>query len=265
MNTTHHRLSIVTTSLLVLCAMVLWSGDASSYTMNRIKDGTAVIWCKPSVVVYVDTTHVKQVPGVLDAVRAAYATWNSYGMPTKVKVVAVNKRLKADSNDDMNVVRWEQGEWKWPANRVAKTVWRASAKTGCIKEADIILNAKTFGWGVLSKKMNLQQYDVQNVLAHEVGHFFGLDHSEKGDATMYPLTPQGEISKRDLSQDDLNGIVDVVQNFNKRAGTGGPGQPDDLDQMGGCSINGDGTPPSPWLLLALVVLLSRWRRERSGR
>ena len=277
MNRTHHRIGSVMVSLLLLGGLILWSGDASSYTMNRTKAGKAIIWCKSSVVVYVDTTHVKNVPGVVDAVRAAFATWNSFGVPTKVQVVAVNKRLKADSNDDMNVVRWEQGEWKWASHHVAQTVRRAGSVTGCIKEADIILNAKTFGWGVLSKnKANLSQYDVQNVLAHEAGHFFGLDHSDQGEATMYSTTPQGETSKRSLSQDDLNGIVHVVQEFNSRyslsndpaqpISTEPPGEPEDLDRMGGCSVGGDTSPPAPWLLVLLGLMgLSRWRRGRSGR
>ena len=257
------RLGLVTATLLVMMATVLWSVEAFSYTMNQTKDGKAVIWCKAAVVVYVDTTHVKHIPGVVDAVKAAYATWTSFGVPTKVKVVAVKKRLSFDSYDDKNVVRWEKGEWKWPANRVAKTVWRAGANSGCIKEADIILNAKTFGWGVFAEKPHMNKYDVQNVLAHEVGHFFGLDHSALGEATMYSLTPQGETSKRSLSQDDLNGIVYVVQNYNQRytsVSTTGPGETEP-DQLSGCSMSGDGTASAPWLLALMTLLgLSRWRR-----
>ena len=69
MNISRNRLSIIITGLLVLSA-VLWSGDASAYTMNQTKDGTSVIWCKSSVVVYVDTTHVKKVPGVVEGFRS---------------------------------------------------------------------------------------------------------------------------------------------------------------------------------------------------
>ena len=284
MNSTLHRLGIITATLVVLGGLVLWSVDAFSYTMNRTKDGKPVIWCKSNVVVYVDLTHVKHVPGVLDAVKSAFATWTSFGMPTSVKVVLVNKRLKADSKDNKNVIRWEKGEWKWSPFDVAKTVWRASAKTGCIKEADIILNAKSYCWGVVSpKKKYLKCYDVQNVLTHEVGHFFGLDHSKKGEATMYPHTPKGETIKRTLDQDDLNGIVYVVQHFNKRyspsndqtISTGSPGSsgtgaggcgPDDLNAMGGCSMGPDGSTPAPWLLVLLALVgLSRSRRGRSGR
>lgn len=271
MNNSLHK--YISLGLLVL-GLSLLGGDAHAYTMNKTPSGKSIIWCKSSVVVYVDTTHVKHVPGVVDAVRAAYATWNSYGVPTKVRVVAVNKRLKADSQDDKNIVRWERGEWKWAYNRVAKTVWRASSKTGCLKEADIILNAKAFTWGVLSKKAKVFHYDVQNVVAHEVGHFFGLDHSADNTATMYPTTPQGETDKRSLEKDDLNGIVHVVENYNLRyspsndaaqtASTAGgaPGQPSDLDQMGGCSVTGDAPAPAPWLLLLGLLVISRWRRGR---
>lgn len=252
--------------LLMLSGLLLWSDVAASYTMNRTSSGKAVIWCQASVVVYLDTTHVKNVAGVADAVRSAFATWNSYGVPTRVKLVLSPKRLPFDSNDNKNVIRWDTGEWKWASYRVAKTVWRAGANSGCIKEADIILNAKAFKWGVVSKNKNTKTvFDVENVVAHEVGHFFGLDHSQQGDATMYATTPLGEIAKRTLSQDDLNGIVYVVKEHNERYSIYG-GSPDssagglagESDQLGGCSIGGATPPASVLLLLALLGIRRRF-------
>jgi hypothetical protein len=43
-------------------------------------------------------------------------------------------------------------------------------------------------------------------LTHEIGHLFGLGHSERTDATMFLSAENGEIWKRTLSQDDIDGI-----------------------------------------------------------
>lgn len=53
-------------------------------------------------------------------------------------------------------------------------------------------------------------YDVQNVLTHELGHFFGLGETpDVPDATMFPTSARGETKKRDLADDDRAGLRSI--------------------------------------------------------
>ncbi len=48
--------------------------------------------------------------------------------------------------------------------------------------------------------------DLQNVVTHEMGHYFGLAHSEIREATMFCSAETTEVLKRDLDADDVTGL-----------------------------------------------------------
>lgn len=259
--------------LLASLGLVLQAADAQAFKVRQTKNGKVIMWCSSKVVVHLDTTHVKKVPGLVDAVRSSFASWTSYGMPTKVELRMSTKRLKANASDNVNSVLWLKGNWPYEAHRVAKTLFRYGSSTGCIKEADIVLNAKVFAWAVFSNKHNtVSDYDVENVMAHEVGHFFGLAHSDTGEATMWPTTPKGETSKRSLSQDDINGIASLVQNSSGRVkvtpdNVGGTttdttGDLDTEDYRGGCAVATGDPRKVPVLIIVMGLLMALRRRRR---
>ncbi|MFT3923565.1 MAG: matrixin family metalloprotease [Myxococcales bacterium] len=51
--------------------------------------------------------------------------------------------------------------------------------------------------------------DLQNVATHEAGHYFGLAHSERETATMWCDASPGQVDKRTLSPDDVEGLCDI--------------------------------------------------------
>lgn len=56
----------------------------------------------------------------------------------------------------------------------------------------------------------VRSYDLQSVLTHEAGHFFGLGEDEENrEATMYYRTGRCETKQRDLSDDDVAAIETV--------------------------------------------------------
>jgi MYXO-CTERM domain-containing protein len=94
--------------------------------------------------------------------------------------------------------------------------------------------------------------DLQATMAHEVGHFLGLAHvcepphctQAHAPITMYPLTRPGDVEKRELHPDDVEGVCAIYP-----AGDGG-----------GCGCGSAGAPGAIGALLALVGL---WPRRRA--
>lgn len=74
---------------------------------------------------------------------------------------------------------------------------------GQIVDADIIFNPNTaFSTDAASTGV----VDLQTVATHEVGHFFGMDHSGVVRAVMFPFAPD---TQRTLSYDDVAGISNL--------------------------------------------------------
>ncbi len=95
--------------------------------------------------------------------------------------------------------------WREPG-QIALTSVFYDTETGEIFDVDIEVNAEYFE---LTTTLEDPQTDIQNALAHEVGHLLGLDHSEFSDATMYWTAREHELSKRDLSPDDIEGLCAI--------------------------------------------------------
>jgi hypothetical protein len=117
----------------------------------------------------------------------------------------------------------------------------ANKDSGAIRDADIEVNAADHLWGDLVLHPELaasgsSYQDLQNALTHEMGHLIGLDHScyqpasglphpldNTGnpapdcdqappgikDSTMFPSADAGDLSKRDLADDDRQALCDI--------------------------------------------------------
>lgn len=164
-------------------------------------------------------------------------------------------------------------------------------KSGSMTRASIEVNAVDFTWADLvvhPERERSTTQDLQNALTHELGHFVGLDHNCTGpgidpalmldendepapacddaplpilEATMYPTAPHGDLQKRTLAADDLNGLCTIYPVARDPKTCAPP-----WVQEEGCDCAAAGHSPSLLALvgLALVALALR-RRASSGR
>jgi hypothetical protein len=94
------------------------------------------------------------------------------------------------------------------AGIVALTPISFDLGSGAILDADIIFNARDYGW---STDGTLGTFDVQDVATHEIGHFIGLDHSPTLTGSMWPYVSLNQWLHRSLSLDDRSGAIAVAE------------------------------------------------------
>ncbi|MEM9191316.1 MAG: matrixin family metalloprotease [Myxococcota bacterium] len=163
---------------------------------------------------------------------------------------------------------WERRGYD-PMAYALTTVWH-NTRTGRILDADIEVNQNrgTYADCPAPDGCTDGRIDLQNVMTHEFGHFFGVGHSNQPGAAMWPQSPPGEILKRFLKADDMQAICDVYP----------PGSLDSACDFGqvnglsltcptdeGCSVTevGRSGPQTPLSILAVVAIAGlRLRRRR---
>ncbi len=115
--------------------------------------------------------------------------------------------------DGLNVIGWRR--FVGPGGDFLAAAFITENGVGEIVEADIFFNLKhKWSVGPVITPGDLtcgEQYDIQAVSTHEVGHALGLGHVESGsDATMAPSARRGELAKQTLTPGDAVGAVTVT-------------------------------------------------------
>lgn len=195
-----------------------------------------------------------QIPSNLDredveeALRRALSSWAEVsGLVLRIEEGPSGAQAGFEpGGENRNDILFLEEHWPYDANAVAVTVVTVDPNRHEIVDADILLNAAMRRFDRLPESALPGAYvydDLQNTLTHEVGHALGLAHTDAHEATMFGDTRRGEISKRILSADDIDGIRAL---YLAPAGFDGPA---------GCSAGGAGL--LPLMSMALVPLLVR--------
>jgi MYXO-CTERM domain-containing protein len=167
----------------------------------------------------------------------------------------------------------------------------ADKSTGEIFEGATEVNAVDYRWADLGLHPELttgllRYQDLQNGLTHELGHFIGLDHTcepagttpwpvdDQGNpvpdcdraspavqaTTMFPSADSGDLSKRTLEPDDVDGVCGIYP-VAQDPGVCAP--PMGIMGNGGCSCETAPTAPrTAWEPLAVGLLVAVQRRRR---
>lgn len=155
-----------------------------------------------------------------ETVRAAFDTWGAVedcAIPTPQRVGSSDKGIGeftpcVEGNDNLVVFVTDRDAWagrQFSSTALAFTTLTFIDQTGKIVDADIQLNDWNFTFSDQGCVAAPHDHDLLNTLVHEVGHFYGLDHSQDVNATMWARASSGECAMRTLSQDDIDGVCAI--------------------------------------------------------
>jgi len=253
-----------------LLLLALWFSPAPAGAFERSRDpdneSVCLWWKSRSIVYYINEScsDDMNIEHCLRAVQDAFQVWNVvpgadfqlvYGGTTPRRDVGFDEQ---NWSNNINLVIWYEDSWLGgDRSAIALTTNTYDSSNGEIVDADIEMNGVYFTFSTPESSYTIT--DIQNTLVHEVGHVVGLDHSSDSNASMFATAQQGETIKRDLSQDDTDGMSFI---YPLNASTPLCGDP---PAERGCRCQTVGAIPLAGLLLALLFFIALRRTRRKGR
>lgn len=163
-----------------------------------------------------------------EATRNAFQTWISAdcgkGQHPTIGVVSLgeivcdqieyNHDFPGDEDDppkaagpNANLVVFRDDDWEYmDPMTIALTTITFALSTGEILDADIEVNSQDME---ITTGEVVVKNDLQAVMTHEIGHFFGLAHSWVPGASMNPKYDRGDLDFRSISEDDRAGMCAI--------------------------------------------------------
>jgi len=170
------------------------------------------VWHLPTTWTY--NLNPSSVPSLVGGSNLFTITENGFNVwenaiSNKVNVVrGSDTTITRKALDGINVITW--GKASLGALGVTY-IWYYPS-TGEVAELDTIMN-KAYVWtwsGGTTNCAYTESYDAQNILTHEIGHWFGLDDeydvTNYQNATMYGYGSKTEVKKNTLTTGDINGV-----------------------------------------------------------
>jgi hypothetical protein len=226
-------------------------------------DTTPATWRENKLVLTVDPSYLA-LPYAREALAGAVQAWlTAVSELPEVEIVESatdSTTLSAAENElDHRISFAPDGEPR--ANgALAITLLTVNDDGKSVLDADIIIDGKhcftdvtTYPESVRLNRGNI--YDLQNVITHELGHWFGLgENYVNTEATMYAYVDPFETKKRDLTTSD----IEATQLAYWHA--------DNPSENTGCAIHPHALPSKTTTLgfLAVAGLLLRRSNRRNG-
>jgi hypothetical protein len=229
------------------------NGTAS---LKETPNGSIQRWGKSGVVITIDDSVREAGPEAVNAVQNAFGNWLESGANLP-RMTFDSSRTKTSlmKPDGKNTISYGEIDIKGHKKDLALTITFLDPATGRIQESDIVINSKQDFLAQQNLTKCDGEYDLESVVSHEAGHFFGLGEDTEDDSTtMYYVTRACDIQKRELKEPDRHSMTLLYST---------PG--DDEEEAatsGGCALAG-GTSPSTFWFGALFALMLVARRTRS--
>lgn len=198
------------------------------------------------------------------ALARAVATWNiaaepcsDFRLEDRGYPTGFATNMTDGSHDGENRIVFREDVWPedMPFGTLAVTTVVYRRLSGELLDADIDLNGVEYTWTDTDDPARALT-DVQNTLTHELGHLLGLAHAGDPAATMYAESAPGDLDKRTLAEDDIEGLCFVYPE-----GLLSPDAPLlSSPPLTGCAVSRGPGAPAPASLLALAWIIARRRR-----
>lgn len=276
--------------LFVLLAVPLFTDSTRSFVRYLTADGIPLRWTEPEITLGVATESEPLALGdAMAAIDESIASWMAIDCdPPELRAVT-DASATLDPDDARVSVVWFRDPEAWAerfsVTELARTIIIHRVQSGAIIDADIAVNLGGYAFSAATA-CSADEFDLQSVVTHEIGHLFGLDHSPEPDATMNRRTDPGDCELRTLADDDIAGLcatydqpavvepepspeplveraepddaVEPESAISERADTGEP-EGDD-----GCCAGADGGWLAAWAGLALMCARRARSRCRRG-
>ena len=278
-------------------------GQAQVGSAGCDETGIPLAWTRPCLSYAIDQRGSSSMDfaDVEVAVDTAFLQWTSVtcdGEPVDLSVTPLQSSTceRAEFNSsggNVNTIAFldpwqdECGE-RFDANAFAVTVVWHNKSTREILDADMLINENLGPYDDCPASGcppgapgRFGPADLQSIITHEAGHFFGIGHTDIEEATMFPSAARQDVSKRTLAQDDMDGMcaayppgsvtgtcnaapiggLDLNCDDNDSSCTSGTGS------NSGCSVSTNTTPLTHalWPGLALGLLMVSARRRAASR
>lgn len=228
---------------LVSLLLLSFSGQALAFTVLKAPNGQPLRWESHIIPFFIgplsdDASEEAQIDAILES---AY-TWEEASNGRLSLEFMGFTDIDYEKREDENVVFMVKDNWGFSGSAVAITrTWALGS--GEIEGFDIHLNdtISTFAAEDIPPPGTT---DLQNTVTHEFGHVLGLDHSNDPHACMFSTAVRGEITKRDLNEDDIAGLQWLY--------SAGP-----YTQGWQCNSAPSAAPPLGSLLLLMTLFLRR--------
>ncbi len=250
--------------ILILLLGVSFASHANAWVQTQSSKGKLLHWRGNNINFWINP---EIPPGlaegdVLYALRASFSTWSIPSCTCirfKDNGTTTSRELGYDVNNpdaNINIILFQQTSWGHDSRAVAITSNVFNESTGEVVAFDMELNSVNFTFSIDGKpRNNVGTMDIRNVVTHEVGHVIGLDHSPIRQSTMYVSGQPGELNKRDLHSDDVEGLC-ALYPTNGCTEEGNTTTTPPTDKGCGCSQKADGAGDfSSLLWLSLFALL----------
>lgn len=163
----------------------------------------------------------------LTAIRSAFDSWEAVTCSLLTFEEKAWTAPSIVSRDLKNKVFWAktQAEWGYVGGQpttLALTFAFYDLQTKRAQDADIILNGVDWMWTTAQGSAGNKVADVETVVLHEIGHFFGLGHTNDANAVMYPQN--NAAIRRQPASDDQTGVCALYPDGMALAPIGAPCQ-----------------------------------------